>query len=115
MQMANLNSLTSSLRKDFIYAEGKSKISDHFVKEGHEMRTIEETMSIINLENNHRKINMLEEIKILKAASSRYLVNDVINGQSDPVYRLIPSVSDLNSNGQQPRRLADRRDIPTTN
>ena len=31
------------------------------------------------------------------------LLNDVINGRSDPVYRLIPSVSDLNSNGQQPK------------
>ena len=29
------------------------------------MKTIEETMSIIHLENNHRKINTLEEIEIL--------------------------------------------------
>ena len=40
------------------------------INEGHEMKTIEETMSIIHLENNHRKINTLEEIEILKAASS---------------------------------------------
>ena len=38
--------------------------------EGLEVKTIEETVSIINLENNHRKINTLEEIAILKAASS---------------------------------------------
>ena len=56
------------------YAEGKSK-----------MKTIEEIMSIIHLENNHRKINTLEEIEILKAASSKYLFNDVIAGQSDPI------------------------------
>ena len=41
------------------------------------MKTIEETMSIIHLGNNHRKINTLEEIEILKAAFSKYLLNDV--------------------------------------
>ena len=51
------------------------------------MKTIEETMSIIHLENNHRKINTLEEIEILKAASS----NDVIAGQNDPIYKLLPT------------------------
>ena len=55
------------------------------------MKTIEETMSIIQLENNHRKINTLEEIKILKVASSKYLLNDVITGQNDPMYKLLPS------------------------
>ena len=55
------------------------------------MKTIEETMSIIYLENNHRKINTLEEIKILKAVSSKYLVNDVIAGQNDPIYKLLPT------------------------
>ena len=53
-------------RKDFRYAEGKSKLSEHLLLEGHEMKTIEETMSIIHLENNHRIINTLEEIEILK-------------------------------------------------
>ena len=53
---------------------------DHVVKEGHVMNTIGETMSIIHLENKHRKINLLEEIKILKAASSRYLLNDIVTG-----------------------------------
>ena len=43
------------------------------------------------LENNHRKINTLEEIEILKATSSKYLLNDVIAGQNDP------HISDLNS------------------
>ena len=37
------------------------------------------------VENNHRKINTLEEIEILKAASSKYLLNDVIAGQNDPI------------------------------
>ena len=39
----------------------------------------------------------LEEIEILKAASSKYLFNDIITGWKHPMYRLIPSVSDLNS------------------
>ena len=46
------------------------------------------SMSIIHLENNHRKINTLEEIEILKAASSKYLLNDAIAGQNDPIYKL---------------------------
>ena len=41
--------------------------------------------------NNHRKINTLEEIEILKAASSKYLLNDIIAGQNDPIYKLLPT------------------------
>ena len=55
------------------------------------MKTIEETMSIIHLENNDRKINTLEEIEILKAASSKYLLNDVIAEKNDPIYKLFPT------------------------
>ena len=54
------------------------------------MKTIEETMSTIHLENNHRKINTLEGIDILKGASSKYLLNDVIAGQNDPIFKLFP-------------------------
>jgi len=50
------------------------------LKEGHEMNTSEETISMIHLENNHRNINTLEEREIIKAASSKYLLNDVIAG-----------------------------------
>ena len=53
--------------------------------------SIEETMSVIPLENNHRKINSPEDIEILKAASSKYLLNDVIAGQNDPIYKLLPT------------------------
>ena len=60
------------------------------------MKTIEETMPIIHPENNHRKINTHEEIELLKAASSRYLLNDVIARQNDPVYKLLFSVTYLN-------------------
>ena len=77
----NFNTSFKEHRKGFRYAEGKSKFSEYILNKGHEMKTIEETMSIIHLENNHRKINTFEEIKILKAASSKYLLNDVIAGQ----------------------------------
>ena len=77
----NFNTRFKEHRKDFRHAEGKSKFSEHVLKEGHKKKTIEETMSIIHLENNHTKINTLEEIEILKAASSKYLLNDVIAGK----------------------------------
>ena len=48
-------------------------------------------MSIIYQENNHRKINTLKEIEILKATSSENLLNDVVVGQNDPIYKLLPS------------------------
>ena len=44
-----------------------------------------------HLENNHRKIHTLQQIEILKAASSKHLLNDVIAGQNDPIYKLLPT------------------------
>ena len=54
------------------------------------MKRIEETMSIIHQEK-YRKINTLEEIEILKAASSKYLLNYINAGQNGPIYKLLPS------------------------
>ena len=53
----NFNTRFKEHRKDFRCAEDKSKFSEHVLNEGHEMKTIEETMSIIHQENSHRKIN----------------------------------------------------------
>ena len=133
----NFNTRFKEHRKDFRYAEGKSKFSEHVLKEGHKMKTIEETTSITHLENNYRKINTLEEIEILKAASSKYLLNEVIAGQNDPMYKLLLSlviwtprstaqakqqnkfrdprikiISDLNFNCQLPKP-GDRRNFNT--
>ena len=55
------------------------------------MKTIEGTMSITHLEKNHRKINILEEIEVLKAASSKHLLNDVIARKNDPIYKPLPT------------------------
>ena len=38
-----------------------------------------------------RKVEAIEEIEILKAASSKHLLNDVIAGQNDPIYKLLPT------------------------
>ena len=55
----SFNAIFKEHRKDIRYAEGKSKFIKHDLNEGHELKTVEETMSIIKLENNHRKINIL--------------------------------------------------------
>ena len=80
------------------------EFSDHVLKEGLEMKRTEETMFKMHLKNNNRKINTLEEI--LKTVSSEYLLNDVIAGRNDPMYRLLPSFQrfDLHQSTAQARR-----------
>jgi hypothetical protein len=48
-------------------------------------------MSIIHIENKHRKIKTLEESKILKASSSKHLLIDFIAEQNDPIYKFLPT------------------------
>ena len=67
-------------------------MSEHVLNEGHEMKTKKETMSRIYQGKNQRKTNTLEDIQILKAASSENLLNDVIAGQNDPIYKFLSSV-----------------------
>ena len=57
-------------RRDLIYAEGRSKFGEDLIHEGHEMRNIEGIMTIINTQNNHPKINILEDIQIMRTAES---------------------------------------------
>ena len=49
-------------------------------------------MTILYNENNHKEINKLENIVILKAATSLNILNDVVNGRNDPLYKIILSV-----------------------
>ena len=43
----------------FIYGEGRSNFSDDVIKEDHEMRTIDDTMTL-SYKQNHKKINKLK-------------------------------------------------------
>ena len=47
-------------KKDFIYGEGCSNFSTLVIEEGHEMKNIDDIMTILHKENNHEKINKLE-------------------------------------------------------
>ena len=49
-------------------------------------------MTILNKENNHEKNNKPEEIEILKQAASQNILNGVINGRNDPLYKILISV-----------------------
>ena len=62
------------------------------------MRNIEDIMTIIKTESFHTKVNKLTEIKVMRAAKSAELFNDVTNGKNDPLYRLLPQIDSYNSN-----------------
>ena len=47
-------------------------------------------MVIIKPENSHTKIDILEEIKMIRAAKSADILND-INGKNEPLYILLQS------------------------
>jgi hypothetical protein len=56
------------------------------------MKNIDDIMTILQKENNHEKINELEEIEIIKAAASQNMLNDITNGRNDPLYKILISV-----------------------
>ena len=56
------------------------------------MKNTDNIMAILHKENKHEKISKLEEIEILKAAASQNILNDVINGSNDPLYKILISV-----------------------
>ena len=45
---------------------------------------------------NHRKLNVLEEIKIMRAAKSGEVLNDAISGKIELIYKLLPQVHSWN-------------------
>ena len=71
---------------------GKSTFSDHVLNVGHEMRPMEETMTILHFENDPRRINALKELEIMKATTSNRMLNIVHN--INPLYRIPHSVQD---------------------
>jgi hypothetical protein len=58
-------------------------------------------MITLHKENIHEKINKLEQIEFLKAAASQNILNDVINGRNDPLYKILISVDNWISTGRQ--------------
>ena len=56
------------------------------------MKNIDSIMTILHKQNSHEKINKLEEIEIIKEAASQNILNDVINGRNDPLYKILISV-----------------------
>ena len=44
----------------FIYDERRSNFSTHVIEERHEMKNIDDIMTILHKESNHDKINKLE-------------------------------------------------------
>ena len=64
----------------------------HVLNAGHEMRSMEETMTILHFENDPRKINALEELEIMKATTSDRMLNIVHN--INLLYQIPHSVQD---------------------
>ena len=46
-------------------------------------------MTILQKENNYGKINILEKLKIITAATLVNLPSDVISGRNNPLYRIL--------------------------
>ena len=89
--MSTLNNFKTRFKerkKDFICVERLSNLSSHVIEEGHEMNNMDSIRTIIHNENNHEEVNKLEEIEILKEASSQNILNDVITGRNYPLYKI---------------------------
>ena len=61
------------------------------------MRNIQDTMIIISTKNNHAKLNILEEIQIMRAAVSGDILNDVFIGKNESFFKLLPPVDGIQS------------------
>ena len=46
------------------------------------MRNIENIMTVINAESNHKRINILEEIQIMRMSKPADILNDIISGKN---------------------------------
>jgi GIY-YIG catalytic domain. len=73
-------------RRDFATSTGMSTFSEHVLNAGHEMRPMEETMTILYFENDSRRINALEKLEVMKATTSDPMLNIVHN--INPFYHI---------------------------
>ena len=54
-------------------------LGEDILNAGHEMRPIQETMTVLHLENVPKRITALEEMEIMKATSSDHMFNIMQN------------------------------------
>jgi len=60
--------------KDFTTSTGKSTFSEHILIVGHEMRPMEETMTILHFEKTPRDSTLLKKMEIMKATTSDHML-----------------------------------------
>jgi hypothetical protein len=58
---SNFRTRFNEHRRDFASSTGKSTFSEYILNTGHEMRPMEETMTILHFEDDPRRINILED------------------------------------------------------
>ena len=66
----NFKTTFKEYKTDFIYGEGRSNFSSHVIEEGHEIKNMDNIVTILHNENNHEKIYNLKEMEILKETAS---------------------------------------------
>ena len=64
-------------------------VAVHLIQRGHEMRDIQEIMTIVHTENNHTKINIIKELHITREATLPNILKD-INSSKCPTIQTIP-------------------------
>ena len=65
---------------------------------------MDNTMNILHNEN-HEKINKLEEILILKAATSLNIFNDVINSRNNLFYKILSQLTARSQHDNKPKEM----------
>ena len=91
----NLKTRFNDHRKDFATSKGKSAFFEHILNARHKLRPMEETMAILHFENNPKRINALEEMEIMKVATSDHMLNIIQN--INPLYRMLQPLQDQTS------------------
>ena len=67
--------------------------NNYIIEDCHEMRNMDDIITILYKENNHEEINKLEKIQILKAITSLKILNDLTNGKNNLLYKYYSQLS----------------------
>ena len=81
----------------FATSRKKSTFSEHILNAGHEMRPMEDTMTISNFQKNPKRINAFEEIEIMKATTSDHMLYTKQN--NNPLYKILQPFWDQTAKG----------------